>query len=190
MASDTPSEVISATNNWVQTFVVDMTLCPFAKKEVSQKRLRYTVSAADSKTHLLSDLETELEYLQAHPEIETALLIHPQALNRFNDYNQFLDDADRLLVMMELDGVFQLASFHPDYQFAGTEPNDPENFTNRSPFPMLHILREASLELAIATYPDVDAIPERNIALMNSMGYEELEGLRQSCFEGLPNSHN
>lgn len=185
MPSDNQA-VLTTTQNWVQTFVVDMTLCPFAKKEVSQKRLRYVVSAATDMQTLLGDLEQELQELREKPDVETALLIHPHALNQFDDYNQFLDDADKLIELMDLSGVFQVASFHPNYQFAGTEPGAPENFTNKSPYPMLHILREDSLERAIESYPDIEAIPERNIALMNSLGSAKLLALWQSCFARPP----
>lgn len=99
------------------------------------------------------------------------------------DFNDFLNDADRLLVEMALEGVYQVASFHPNYQFGGTEPEDAENYTNRSPYPVLHLIREESLEKAIASYPNVDAIPERNIALMNELGIEKLHALLKNCFK-------
>jgi hypothetical protein len=109
------------------------------------------------------------------------LLIHANVLRDFHDYNQFLGYADSLLVEMELEGIYQIASFHPDYQFDGTMPDDAENYTNRSPYPMLHLIREASLERVIADYPEVDQIPTRNIALMNELGPDKLQALLRSC---------
>jgi hypothetical protein len=140
-------------------------------------RVRFAVSGATNEDELLNALQAELKLLGANTSIETTLLIHPEVLSNFADYNQFLEAADSLLRHLELEGIYQIASFHPDYQFGGTEPNDVENFTNRAPYPLLHILREESLERAIAEYPDVEQIPERNIKLMNSMGEEQLRRL-------------
>ena len=128
-------------------------------------------------------LETEIELLGNDESIETTLLIHPEVLQDFFDYNQFLELADELLVLMELDGVYQVASFHPDYQFAGTAADDVENYTNRSPYPLLHILREESLARSIAAYPDIEEIPVRNIEQMKNLGREKLQALIQSCFD-------
>ena len=129
---------------------------------------------------MLNALADELDVLVNDPDIETTLLIHPSVLQDFYDYNQFLDLVDGLLKELELEGVFQVASFHPDYQFGGTDLDDAENYTNRAPYPLLHIIREASLEHVIGQYPDVDAIPERNVALMNEMGVNKLQLLLNS----------
>ena len=126
-------------------------------------------------------LQVELELLNTDPSVETTLLIHASVLRNFDDYNRFLGYADSLLVEMGLEGIYQIASFHPDYQFDGTKPNDAENYTNRSPYPMLHLIREASLERVIADY-QVDQIPVRNIALMNYLGQDKLQALLRSCF--------
>ena len=126
-------------------------------------------------------LHHELELLDSDPSIETTLLIHPKALENFDNYNQFLDDVDSFLVQMSFEGTYQVASFHPDYQFSGTEADAAENYTNRSPYPMLHLLREESLERAIAEHPDINQIPARNIALMNSIGKNRLGALLQNC---------
>ena len=125
--------------------------------------------------------------LNKDESIETTLLIHPRVLQEFYHYNQFLNAADGLLVQMDLSGVFQIASFHPDYQFGGTQPDDVENFTNKSPYPLLHLIREDSLERAIAQYPDSDQIPERNITLLNSLGRNKVQTLLLSCFEKTEN---
>lgn len=176
-------QIIAAVRHWVETMVVGMNLCPFAKRELVKERVRFVTTEADNQEALLLVLHDELERLTQQPDIETTLLIHPQVLQDFYDYNDFLYLADRLLVQMELEGVYQIASFHPGYQFGGTEPEDAENYTNRSPYPVLHLLREDSLERVIADYPNVDDIPERNIALMNELGTNKLKALLQDCFE-------
>jgi len=173
--------IISPTKNWVEKIVVGMNLCPFAKREIVKNRVRYTVSEVTAQDQLLMDLKAELELLGANADIETTLLIHPNILNDFYDYNDFLELADSLLVDMGLDGIYQIASFHPNYQFGGTNLDDAENYTNRSPYQMLHILREESLEKAVANYPNADDIPERNINLMNELGADRMKELLDSC---------
>jgi uncharacterized protein len=159
-----------ATRQWLEEVVIGLNLCPFARKELVNNRVRFVVSSADSEEALLAELQAELLHLDDHPETETTLLVHPGVLADFDTYNEFLAVGDGLLELLELDGIFQIASFHPDYRFADTGPDDAENFTNRSPFPMLHLLREASVERAVESHPDPDAIPERNIALMQRLG--------------------
>lgn len=168
---------VLAVRRWVESVVIEFSLCPFAKRELIANRVRFVVTDASSEADLLESLESELELLGCTPSIETTLLIHPNVLTDFLDYNQFLDDADRLLVQMQLEGVYQIASFHPDYQFAGTEADDAENFTNRSPYPILHLLREESLANAIARTADVDQIPLRNIETMKQKGTETLRSV-------------
>jgi hypothetical protein len=174
--------IIQATQKWVETIVVGMNLCPFAKREIVKDRVRYTISESTLQEQLLMDLKTELELLDTDTSIETTLLIHPSILQDFYDYNDFLELADSLLVDMELDGIYQLASFHPNYQFGGTEFDDAENYTNRSPYQMLHLIREASLEKAVANYPDPENIPERNINLMNKLGTDKMKVLLEECY--------
>lgn len=174
-------QIIAAVRRWVELVIIELNLCPFAKRELVKNRIHFVVTDATSEDQLLMALQSELERLNSDPDIETILLIHPHVLLDFYDYNQFLSIADSLLVQMELEGIYQLASFHPDYQFAGTEPEDVENYTNRSPHPMLHILREDSLDRAIADYPDVDQIPTRNIEVMNSLGKQKLQVLMYVC---------
>ena len=166
-----------ATRDWLESVVIELNLCPFAQREFVNNRVRFAISDANSELLLLQALESELQLLFGDATIETTLLVHPQVLGEFGAYNQFLDLADGLLVQMNLEGVFQIASFHPDYQFAGTEPDDAENYTNRAPYPTLHILREASLAKAIASTPDIDQVPERNIQTMNALGEEKLKRL-------------
>ncbi|WP_336366155.1 DUF1415 domain-containing protein [Marinobacter sp. C2H3] len=168
------TNIVSATRRWVEEVVVGYNLCPFAKRELVRETVRFVVSDASTEDELIQALHAELQRLNDEPEIETTLLIHPHLLADFSDYNAFLDAADGLLAYLELEGVYQIASFHPDYQFAETEPEDAENYTNRSPYPMLHLLREDSLEAAIERYPDIDGIPERNIELMIRIGADKM----------------
>ena len=174
---------LDITRRWVENVVVELNLCPFARRELVRNRVRFSVSEAGTEVQLLVDLENELALLNNDKTLETTLLIHPGVLQDFLDYNQFLDDVDQLLVRTELDGVFQVASFHPDYQFAGTRPDDVENYTNRSPYPMLHLIREDSLERAIAGYPHPERIPERNIELLESLGRDKMQALLKACYD-------
>lgn len=176
-------QIIDSTRNWVEQVVVGFNLCPFAKRELVKDRVRFVVSKASNEADLLDELAHELALLNSDESIETTLLIHPQVLQDFFQYNDFLEVADELLVDMDLEGVYQVASFHPDYQFGGTEPGDAENYTNRSPYPMLHLLRENSLTLAIDNYPDVDLIPERNIQCMNEQGADKLRAILAGCLQ-------
>lgn len=180
--------VIAAVRQWVESVVVDLNLCPFAKRELVKNRVRFSVTEATTEERLLTELEAELQRLTCDSSIETTLLIHPNVLADFFDYNQFLNYADGLLVQMKLEGVYQVASFHPNYQFGGTDPEDAENYTNRSPYPLLHLIREESLERALADFPDANQIPVRNIELMNSLGCDQLQALLQSCLEGAEKS--
>ena len=175
--------IVQAVRQWVNTFVVGMNLCPFARYEMVNNRVRFATTRAITEEQLLMSLQDELELLGSDPSTETTLLIHPGVLQDFYDYNQFLSFADKLLLDMGLEGIYQVASFHPDYQFGGTNPDDAENYTNRSPYPLLHLIREASLERAIAAYSDVDQIPVRNVALMNSMGPGKLRELFEDLFK-------
>ena len=176
-------KLIASVRQWVESLVIGMNLCPFAKRELVQNRVRIAVTRATTEAQLLMALQAELELLQSDPSIATTLLIHAGVLQDFDDYNQFLNYADGLLVEMRLEGVYQVASFHPRYQFSGTDPDDAENYTNRSPYPLLHLLREESLERAIAESADVEQVPTRNIELMNSLGQEKLQALLQACFK-------
>ncbi len=176
-------KTIGPVRHWVETVVVGLNLCPFARRELVNGRVRFSVSEAETEEQLLADLQAELELLNNDEAVETTLLIHPGVLQDFFDYNQFLNYVDRLLMQMELEGVYQVASFHPDYQFSGTRPDDVENYTNRSPYPMLHLIREDSLERAIASYPDPDRIPERNIELLESLGRDKMQALLQACYD-------
>jgi hypothetical protein len=178
------SEITGSVRRWVESFVVDMNLCPFAKRELINNRIRFALTAAQTEEELLTALQAEFELLDSDTSIETTLLIHAKVLQDFYDYNQFLDYADKLLLQMGLEGIYQIASFHPHYQFGNTDPDAAENYTNRSPYPMLHIIREESIARAIADSPNLDQVPARNIALMNQLGKDRLRALMQACITG------
>jgi hypothetical protein len=167
-------EVIAATREWLEKAVIGLNLCPFAKAVHTGNQIRYAVSDAQTADALLADLVRELQMLAAadRTDFETTLLIHPRVLADFLDYNDFLDIADAAVEELGLTGTIQIASFHPQYRFADSEPDAIENFSNRSPWPMLHLLREESLERAIAAFPDVARIPERNIETLRSIGHD------------------
>lgn len=167
-------EVVAATRAWLERAVIGLNLCPFAKAVHLKKQIRYALSAARTPEELLADFVAELRVLQAADPsgIETTLLLHPQVLADFRDYNDFLELADAALAAEGLEGEIQVASFHPRYQFAGTGPEDIENHSNRSPYPMLHLLREASIARAVAAFPDASRIFERNIETLRRLGHE------------------
>ncbi|MDJ0879737.1 MAG: DUF1415 domain-containing protein [Halieaceae bacterium] len=180
-ASD--ERIAAAVRHWVEHLVVVYNLCPFAWREMEAGTVRFHVTGAEGEEQLLMALVDELELLQSDPSIETTLLIHPHVLRDFLEYNQFLGACEELLLQLGLEGIFQIASFHPDYRFAGTGPGDAENYSNRSPYPMLHILREDSVARAVAGHPDVEGIPERNIALLKELGAEKLQEILQGCLQ-------
>ncbi|MDM4767746.1 DUF1415 domain-containing protein [Pelomonas sp. SE-A7] len=157
---------------WLEKAVIGLNLCPFAKSVHVNRRIKYLVSEADTPEALLQELAHELLALnRADPdEIETTLVIHPQVLQDFLDFNDFIGAADALVEDLELDGALQIASFHPQFQFDGTEPDDITNYTNRSPYPTLHLLRESSIERATETMADTDSIFEANIATLEKLG--------------------
>lgn len=174
-----PSDPVGETRRWIETFVIGLNLCPFARKVFVDDTIRYTVSAATETEQLRSDLTRELRHLVDRPisEIETAILIHPGVLQDFLDYNDFLSDADELLESLGLTGVVQIASFHPQYRFAGTPPDAVENYTNRSPYPMLHLLREESITKVASDPAALDAIPVRNIETLRALGRKKIAKL-------------
>ena len=169
-----PATVEADVRRWLERAVIGLNLCPFAKAVYAKQQVRIVVSDASTERALLEQLGEEMALLRDTPaeEIDTTLLAHPQVLQDFLDYNDFLDDADALVEAMDLDGVLQVASFHPHYQFAGTEPGDADNLTNRAPHPILHLLREDSVDRAVAAYPEPDAIVERNLATVRGLGVD------------------
>jgi hypothetical protein len=170
-AQPTKDEVVAATKAWLEKDVIGLNLCPFAQAVHSAGQIRYFVSEAESVKALRADLLEEILFLkEADPEkVDTTLIIHPRVLSDFYEFNDFLDIADSVVNDLGLRGDIQVASFHPRYQFEGTEPDDVTNRTNRSPYPTLHLLREASVERALENYPDADAIPQKNIETMRRL---------------------
>jgi uncharacterized protein len=165
--------VIAHTRDWLEKAVIGLNLCPFAKAVYIKDQIRFVVSEARNLDGLLEELDRELLLLaETDPaQIDTTLLIHPQLLNDFLDFNEFLDVADGVVAEHELEGVLQIASFHPDYQFADTEVDDISNYTNRAPYPTLHLLREESLDRAVAAFPDAADIFEKNIQTLRQLGH-------------------
>ena len=177
LISPTPesaSEVIAATQGWLERAVIGLNLCPFAKAVHVKRQIRYAVTGAQTADELLAELEHELQILAAtDPEmLDTTLLIHPEVMGDFLDFHFFLAEADAAIRRLELDGVIQIASLHPQYEFAGSDADDIANYTNRAPYPTLHLLREASIDRAVAAFPDAADIFERNIETLRKLGHE------------------
>jgi uncharacterized protein len=167
-----PEQAIAETRAWVEHAVIGLNLCPFAKAVHTRGQIRYVVSDDTDPEDLLNTLCAELQRLaQADPaEVDTTLIIHPQVLTDFLDYNDFLEIADQALADLGLEGVLQVASFHPQYQFEGTAPDDAGNASNRSPYPTLHLLREDSVDRAVDAFPEAERIYETNIRTLEAMG--------------------
>lgn len=173
------SAIIAAVRRWLEVAVIGLNLCPFARAPYVAQRVRFRVSHATDDEELLADLEEELRALHAvSPEqVETVLLIHPWALLDFLDFNEFLNAADGCVEQLGFEGELQVASFHPDYQFGDSAPDAIENYTNRSPYPILHLLREESISRVVDAVDDTDAIYERNVELLRKLGREGWEAL-------------
>ena len=175
--------VLAETRAWVERVVIGLNLCPFAKAPQAKGRVRYVVSEATETQALRRDLLEELRTLADAPadQIETTLLIAPQVLHDFDDYNAFLTDADGAVAELRLRGVIQVASFHPQYRFAGSAPDDLGNATNRSPHPVLHLIREASITRAVLAFPEAAAIFEANLLTLQGLGAAGWAALQQQC---------
>lgn len=176
VAADPPIDtqhIIAVTCTWLERAVIGLNLCPFAKSVHVNQRIRYCVSEATTREELLAELATELRTLQAADpqDCETTLLIHPNVLMEFVEYSQFLRAADKALSRQGLADDFQLASFHPEYRFGDAAQDDIENYSNRSPYPTLHLLRESSIAQAVATFPDTATIYEKNIETLRRLGH-------------------
>ncbi|WP_313174318.1 DUF1415 domain-containing protein [Stenotrophomonas sp.] len=174
MNDEAAIDPIAVTRNWVEKAVIGLNLCPFAKAVYVKQQVRFVLSDASTPEALLEQLAEELVLLRDTPaeQIDTTLIIHPDVLENFLDYNDFLENADAAVEALDLQGILQVASFHPQYQFAGAAADDVSNYTNRSPYPTLHLLREDSVERAVAAFPDPDVIVERNIATLDKLGVE------------------
>lgn len=179
-------KAIAATTAWLEMVVIGLNLCPFAKSIHVKRQIRYSVSFANNSQALLEDFKRELTGLvAARPDqIESTLFIHPQVLEDFQDYLHFLEDCDATLEELELDGIIQVASFHPHYQFEGTKADDVENYSNRSPYPTLHLLRESSVTRAVESFPDTATIYESNISTLKQIGKAGMEEMIASLMAG------
>jgi len=174
--------LIEHSRNWLQDVVIAHNFCPFAKREFIKNRIHFEVIPHSDIEQCLEALIVACEQLDDNPSIETSLLILPQGFNDFEHYLDLVDYADRLLEAQNYEGIYQVASFHPDYCFDEATPDDPANYTNRSPYPMLHLLREASIERALENIDDPDTIPEANIETARKLGTEALKAQLERCF--------
>ncbi len=174
MTTPDSATVTDHTRQWLEKAVIGLNLCPFAKAPHVKNLVRISVSQARHLDGFLEDLDRELQLLGNTPadELETTLLVHPTLFPNFDTFNQMLDIADAAVVDNGLEGIVQIAPFHPDFQFEGTDSDDIGNYTNRSPYPTLHLIREDSIAKAAQAFPDASAIFERNIALLEKMGHE------------------
>ena len=174
--------VIEQTKNWINRVVVGCNFCPFASKVMKQQAVHYRVEESDASEVCLEVLLDEILRLDNDQQIETSFLIMPNAVKQFADYLTLVDVAEKLLRQKGYEGIYQLASFHPLYLFAGTDDQDAANFTNRSLYPMLHLLREESIEKALQNYQEPESIPERNIHFAREKGLVYMKMLRDACF--------
>ena len=166
------NKYLTDTKNWVEKVVIGLNFCPFAKPVFVKNQIKFVLSEAKNPQELTEDLVKELIFLTGieGDDTETTILVHPFVLQDFGHYVDYLELANDIIYEMNLEGVLQIASFHPDYQFEGTSKDDLENYTNRSPYPMLHIIREDTVEKAVKTYPNVEDIPQNNIKKAESLG--------------------
>ena len=178
---DNTNQYIYPVQKWVDNVIVALNLCPFAKKEVVNDRVHYAVIDTANVEEILLSLINECENLDQTSEISTSILILPKLTHSFEFYLDVLELAEQLLVEQHYEGIYQIASFHPKYVFEGSDENDPANYSNRSPYPLFHLLREAQLEAVLANIDDPEAIPERNIKVLRGMTCAALEATLQSC---------
>jgi len=179
------NHIITQTQHWLEEVVIGLNLCPFAAKPNRNKQIKIEVSHAKTEEKLLEDILAQLMILDSTTaqQLETTLVVIPDMLQDFYDYNLFLDWVDALIKQQNWEGIFQVATFHPDYCFGGAHPDDDENLTNRSPLPVLHLIREQSMERVLKHYPDPESIPENNIQRVESLSDEEKRRLFPHLFE-------
>jgi uncharacterized protein len=176
-------QVLAETRAWVDRVVIGLNLCPFARAVLTKNQVRYVVCPAQDVDALLASLHEEMDRLVATDAatVDTTLIIHPLVLNDFLDFNDFVGTAEELLAQLGYEGTLQVASFHPQFQFAGTQVDDVGNATNRSPYPILHLLREVSVGRAVAAFPDAESIYERNIRTLEALGSDGFAALQAQC---------
>lgn len=177
----TEEQIIEQTKNWIKTVVIDCNFCPFAAKVYSNKTIHYTVSTVSTIAEVLPVIKSGLELLDKNEQTETSFIIFPKGFNDFNDYLSLVKKAEKLLTKEDYEGIYQIASFHPDYCFEGSDNDDPANYTNRSVYPMLHMLREESIDKALQFFPHSEKIPENNIAFTREKGLKYMQLLLNAC---------
>lgn len=174
--------VKAATQTWLKSIIIEYGICPFAKRELERGSIHFSINRDTELERCLLHLMLECDRLDTDPTIETTLLIYADALAEFDNYLGFLEIAESLMTEQGYEGTYQLASFHPDYCFQGAQPNDAANYTNRSPYPMLHLLRETSIEQAVAAHPNPESIPQHNIQLARKLGLAKVQALLAACY--------
>jgi hypothetical protein len=177
-----PQDAKAITQAWLKSVIIEYSICPFAKRELERGSIYFSVNHDTVIEQCLLHLMDECDRLDTEPGIETTLLIYTGAFAKFDDYLDFIEIAESLLTEQGYEGTYQLASFHPDYCFQGSDPDDAANFTNRSPYPMLHLLRESSIEQAVANHPDPENIPQHNIELARKLGLAKMQTLLAACY--------
>jgi len=175
--------IIEQTRCWLSSIIIELNFCPFAKREFIKQSISYDVSTANGIEANLHELARALEYLDDHVEMETTLLIFAEAFVDFDDFVEMIDYADQLIDELGYRSTYQLAHFHPNYCFEDAEPDDAANYTNRAPFPILHLLREDSLQKAIDSHPDTASIPDNNINLARELGFTKMQALLNNCIK-------
>ena len=178
---NSPETIILQTKNWITQVVIGCNFCPFAAKEMKNGTVHYKVEFSTDLNIILQSLMRQCDLLDKDETVETSFLILPEAVQKFNDYLHLVSLAEKLLKKTKYEGIYQIASFHPQYTFAGSPTNDAANYTNRSVYPMLHLLREESIEKVLKRYPDPEGIPERNINFARNKGEAYMKMLRDSC---------
>ncbi len=179
----TNDTIISQTKKWITDVVVGCNFCPFAGREVKRGSIFYEVVDTEEKQEVLEKLAAMMQQLDENDSIETSLLILPEGFGDFEDYLLLVELAEKLIEQEDYEGVYQVASFHPGYLFAGSNDEDPSNYTNRSPYPMLHLLREACVTRAIDCHPDINSVPEQNIAFTKEKGLQYMQQLLAACMD-------
>ncbi len=175
-------DIKTATQAWLKSVIIELGICPFAKRELERGSIYFSVNHDTEIEQCLLHLMLECDRLDTDPGIETTLLIYTDAFAAFDDYLDFVEIAESLLIEQDYEGTYQLASFHPDYCFQGSNPDDAANYTNRAPYPMLHLLRETSIEQAVASHPNPESIPQHNIELTRKLGLAKMQTLLAACF--------
>jgi len=181
--STIPSTIIAQTTQWINSVVIGCNFCPFASRAMLRKSIRYVVLPEATLESALASVVEELQFLDRMEDIETTLVIFPGQFSDFEEYLDLVDMAEDLSAEQGYEGVYQIASFHPEYCFAGAKDDDPANYTNRSPYPMLHLLREESITKALEHFEDPEGIPERNMAFAEQKGLKYMQMLRAACLE-------